>query len=104
MEDAARQWQPIETAPKNGTPVLLRFKDSLRAFDTSDEFRLERWQGLAFVGRHSGHTRNDYDMGWAFAAPVGHGGFPDAWLVGWMAIPNGPTPEDAASGTGRGET
>lgn len=89
MSDA---WRPMETAPKDGTRVLVRFKDDLRAFDTSDEFRLERWQGLEFVARHHGYTtRTGYDMGWGFAAPVGQGGFPDAWLVGWVPLPPAPS-------------
>jgi hypothetical protein len=72
----------------------------LRPFDASEEFRLKRWQGLAFVGRHHGYTRDGYDMGWAFAAPVGQGGFPDAWLAGWMPLPNFPTPEEGKEGKG----
>lgn len=28
-----------------------------------------------------------FDIGWSFAAPVGHGGFPDEWIVGWMPLP-----------------
>lgn len=72
--------------------MLLRFRANLRPYDDSDDFRIKRWQGLAFVGRHSGYTATTrYDMGWAFAAPVGQGGFPDAWLVGWQPI--SPPPE-----------
>lgn len=87
----SESWRPIATAPKDGARVLVRFKDDLKPFDSSDEFRLERWQGLEFVARHHGHTRNGYDMGWGFAAPVGQGGFPDEWLVGWMPLPPPPT-------------
>jgi len=68
-------WSPIESAPKDGTPVLLKFKNDL------SKYTMGKWDGLVFVGR----SRDD-TMEWGFAAPVGCGGFPDAWLEGWKPI------------------
>ena len=87
--DAADQaaWRPIEEAPKDGTPILLLLKNSI---DPKRE-DLERWNGLQFVGRHPGIFDNGFDIGWNVAAPVGHGGFPDAWFVGWRPLPLPPS-------------
>ena len=87
---AARAWRPIETAPDDGTSVLLllKGKDALDEFFVRDA---ESWAGLQFVGRRPYPRRHDFDMGWNFAAPVGQGGIPDAWLAGWQPLP--PPPE-----------
>lgn len=69
------QLEPMSSAPRDGTPVLLRFRDKLDA-------RVQNFQGLAFVGRN----RNDLSE-WCFAAPVGMAGLPDDWFVGWMRLP-----------------
>jgi hypothetical protein len=76
-------WQPIETAPKDRTPCLLRFKNPV----PNDRDDLRVWDGLRFVGRHPGIMEDGFDIGWSFAAPVGHGGFPDEWFAGWMPVP-----------------
>lgn len=71
---AASSWQPIETAPRDRTPVLLKFKDRI----PNEREDLRRWDGIVFVGRNYGDPDD-----WGFAAPVGMGGFPDDWFAGW---------------------
>ena len=87
---AARAWLPIEDAPDDGASVLLLLKEK----ESLDEFFVrdaESWAGLPFVGRRPYPRSHDFDMGWNFAAPVGEGGIPDAWLAGWQPLP--PPPE-----------
>jgi len=89
-----RQWQPMDTAPRDRTRVLVVFRADLverfAGFDASNAERLSRWAGIPFVARHEGYTPSGYDMGWSFAAPVGQGGFDTAWLAGWMPLPEPP--------------
>lgn len=85
------EWQPIETAKKNGEPILLCLKKTLSAeFGRPD---MERWDGLQFVGRHIGLPGDGFDIGWQFAAPVGHGGFLDEWIAGWQPLSEPPDAE-----------
>lgn len=74
-------WQPMKTAPKDGTAILLKFKDDLSSYNRCNDDWHETWQGIAFVGRNRGDEGQ-----WAFAAPVGHGGFTDVWFEGWKPI------------------
>jgi hypothetical protein len=72
----------MDSAPHDGTPVLLKFKDDLSQYDKCDHYSMTKWNGLYFVGRNRGDIQE-----WGFAAPVGQGGFPDAWLDGWQPLP-----------------
>jgi hypothetical protein len=62
------------------SPILLRLKNPIPRED------MRRFDGLTFVGRHPGVEKDGFDMGWYFAAPVGMGGFPDDWFVGWRPL------------------
>jgi hypothetical protein len=81
-------WQPMSSARKDGTPVLLKLKDGI----SKDRRDLRYWDGVTFVGRHPGVESDGFDLGWQFAAPVGQGGFPDDWFDGWHPMPAPPTP------------
>lgn len=71
------EWQPMDTAPTDGTRVLLLFKP---------EDELPHWLG-AFGGvPFVGSNRAD-SMHWCFAAPVGAGGFVASQFVGWQPLP-----------------
>lgn len=74
-------WQPMNTAPKDKTVVLLKLRDDLP--DHAKHFN-----GIRFVGRHVGLGDDGFDVGWNFAAPVGMGGFRDEWMVGWQPVPD----------------
>lgn len=81
-------WRSMADAAKDGTPVMLKVRDSLPGRPDMDGFL-----GVRFVGRNygallprAGRDEEPYDPGWNFAAPVGVGGFPDEWLEGWRPI------------------
>ncbi len=63
----------------------MKFRDDLQTIRDD----LECWNGLEFVGRNK-LCSDGYDLNWNFAAPVGMGGFPDDWLVGYMPLPTPP--------------
>lgn len=67
---------PMATAPKDGTPVLLKFK-SVEALPERLEAMADRW----FVGANRGDSTE-----WGFAAPVGYGGIASERLAGWTPI------------------
>lgn len=81
-------WRDMTTAPKDRTSVLLKVKDRIPREGRPD---LDCWQGLQFVGSHPGVCEDGFDIGWGFAAPVGHGGFPDDWFDGWKPLPASPS-------------
>lgn len=74
-------WLPIEEAPKDGRPVLLKFKDRVDIIDA----KLTPWCGVMFVGRNRA-ALTGCDNGWQFAAPVGQGGISDYWLEGFKHL------------------
>lgn len=71
-------WQPIATAPRDGTYILAQM----------GTIGSKSWSYLSsrcFVIRHEGKTDSDYDLGWSLFP--GFGGAPDHWIVHWHPLP-----------------
>lgn len=85
-EVAGQEWRSMASAPKDGTPVLLKVKNALPKKD-------DALAGVQFVGRNV-LGKDSYDYGWSFAAPVGYGGIPDEWLDGWCHLKSPPAEEE----------
>lgn len=103
-------WHPIESAPKDGTIIWAAFHPRIFPDVRPQREDLERWNGVQVPVRHPGivpgHDGQPFDMGWNVAAPVGNGGFPDEWIVGWRPLPIPPaallaSPTDADAGEGK---
>lgn len=82
---ALRTWRPMSEARKDLTPILAKIRPDLSVWRNRDD--LEHWNGLRVVIRHVGIEPGGFDVGWNMDGPVGMGGFPDEWFVGWMELP-----------------
>lgn len=78
--------RPMHEATKDGAPILARTRSDLASTFARDD--LKRWAARWIVIRHPGVTDRGEDFGWVMDAPVGHGGLPDEWFVGWEPLPN----------------
>lgn len=87
-------WRHIDTAPRDGTVIWAVLRADLypRLHPARDD--LKRWNGLQAPLRHPGVAKDGFDIGWNIALPVGHGGFPDEWIAGWMPLPAPPDTKD----------
>lgn len=74
------EWQPIETAPKDGTPILAS-GINLGTPDKGRHYVIARWEIC---------ERPDPDDWSGWYEPDGDGG-PYPWLTHWMPLPSPPT-------------
>lgn len=74
-------WQPIETAPKDGTPILIYVPSD----DDGDVYKIARWHRDQLVRGHLLRGGWPYAGGWI---ADGHDG-----LAGWMPLPPAPPEE-----------
>ena len=84
-------WKPIESAPKDRSTIWAILHPAIYPDLCPTRDDLECWNGVQVPLRHPGLADDGFDIGWGIAAPVGHGGFPDDWIVGWQPLP--PPPE-----------
>jgi hypothetical protein len=92
---AQGDWRPMVTAYKDGETVWALLRPDIYPTLKPGREDLEPWNGLQVPVRHPGLTPNGSDYGWNIAAPVGHGGFPDEWFVGWRPLAPVPPPQVA---------
>lgn len=79
--------RPISEAKKDGSIIWAKMRDDLSASLGRED--LAPWDGKWAPLRHPGvyeHGGRSWDHGWNIALPVGHGGFPDNWLDGWVDL------------------
>lgn len=78
-------WRPISEAKKDKTVIwAVMYTDIYPRM--SDVKEMVRWHGVQLPLFHRGVEKDSVDIGWEVAAPVGCGGFPDAWIAGWMPL------------------
>jgi hypothetical protein len=86
--DLAQPWRPISDAVKGGPAILALLRNDISTREGRPD--LQVWDGLQVPLRHPGLQGEDgaevRDFGWNVAAPVGHGGFPDEWIAGWIPL------------------
>lgn len=85
--DREAGWQNMASAKKDGSVIWAVLRDDLYPGLRPGRPDLERWNGLHLPIHHPGLADDGFDIGWSIAAPVGNGGFPDAWFAGWRPLP-----------------
>lgn len=79
-----QQLRPMSEAKKNGTNIWAVIRPDLSKHLGREELKI--WDGVQIPIRHPGLADDGFDMGWNVAAPVGSGGFPDDWFLGWVPL------------------
>lgn len=81
-------WRDISEARKDGTVIWAKLREDIAEDKEEGSWKrdLMRWRGLEVPLRHPGVAEDGFDVGWNIAAPVGHGGFPDEWIAGWIPL------------------
>lgn len=87
------EWQPIETAPKDGTVIWAVFYKNLYPDMHPGRPNMEAWNGVQVPIKYIGVLHSDFGPGWEIAAPAGCGGLPSRWIAGWMPLPQPPEGE-----------
>lgn len=89
MPDTPEQvgWMPMSEAPRDGTVILGRTRSDMVEDANMPQWSPHRWNDRYIPMKHEGSTPSGYDMGWSVALPVGHGGLPDDWFIGWRPLP-----------------
>ncbi|MBS1014452.1 hypothetical protein [Acetobacter persici] len=87
----AAAWRPMASAPRDRTEILAKTRPDV----FPETHNRAGWNNRSVVIRHEGIVNDDFDMGWSVAAPVGYGGMPDDWFVGWQPLPAPPASIDA---------
>lgn len=82
----AAAWRPMSDAPRDRTDILARTRPDVYP----EAHNRSGWNNRSVVIRHEGIVNDGFDMGWSVAAPVGYGGMPDEWFVGWQPLPTPP--------------
>ncbi|WP_420478284.1 hypothetical protein [Brevundimonas sp. FT23028] len=96
---SASGWRSMESAPRDRTLIRALIHHDLypRVKPARDD--LARWNGQEIVIHHPGIADDGFDTGWSLSAPVGHGGFPDEWFVGWLPTGSAaPSPDTGGMG------
>lgn len=78
----AAAWRPMSEAPRDRTDILAKTRPDIYP----EAHNRSGWNNRSVVIRHEGIVNDDFDMGWSVAAPVGYGGMPDKWFLGWQPI------------------
>lgn len=78
----AMAWRPMSEAPRDRTDILAKTRPDIYP----EAHNRSGWNNRSVVIRHEGIVNDDFDMGWSVSAPVGYGGMPDEWFLGWQPI------------------